>query len=139
MIFIPLDVETRWNALYLMMLKAQENKGSITRFARAHLEVVDIIPIEDEWKVCEIMERVLEPFYDFTRLVSKDQPCLPETLGTMWGLDDLLDDVFRADGQFGDIGDDIRAAFHASVAQVEEYMSLINDNIMYYAAAVLDP
>jgi hypothetical protein len=48
------------------MLKAQENKGSITCFAHAHPEVADIILTEDEWKVCEIMERVLEPFYDFT-------------------------------------------------------------------------
>jgi hypothetical protein len=29
-IMIPLDVDTRWNALYLMMLKARENKASIT-------------------------------------------------------------------------------------------------------------
>jgi hypothetical protein len=54
-------------------------------------------------------------------------------------LDDLLDDVSKADGQFGDVGDNIQAAFAAGVAQVEEYTSLINDNIMYYAAAVLDP
>jgi hypothetical protein len=57
----------------------------------------------------------------------------------MWGLDNLLDNVFKADSQFGDVGDDIQATFYARVAQVEEYMSLINDNIMYYAAAVLDP
>jgi hypothetical protein len=121
------------------MLKARENRGSITRFAREHPEVEPIVPTREEWKLCEVMERVLKPFYDFTCSVSKDQPCLPETIGIMWGLDDLLDDVSRADGQFGDVGDDIRCAFQAGVAQVEEYTSLINDNILYYAAAILDP
>lgn len=43
------------------------------------------------------------------------------------------------DGQFGDIGDNIREAFKAGVSVVEDYQSKINDNIMYYAAAILDP
>jgi hypothetical protein len=47
-ISIPLDVETRWNALYLMMLKARENRGSITRFAREHPEVEPIVPTREE-------------------------------------------------------------------------------------------
>jgi hypothetical protein len=64
-----------------MMLKARENKGSIPRFARSHLEVADIILTDEEWKVCEVIERVLEPFYDFTRSISKEQPCLLETIG----------------------------------------------------------
>ena len=48
---------------------------------------------------------VLEPFYDFTRSVSKDQPCLPEIIGIMWGLDDLLDDVSKANSQFRDVSE----------------------------------
>jgi hypothetical protein len=63
---------------------------------------------------------------------------LPDTLGIIWGLDDLLDDVSKVDGQFGDVGDDIRDAFKVGVKQVEEYTSLINDNVIYYAAAILD-
>jgi hypothetical protein len=124
---------------FLMMFKARQNKGSITRFARANLEVQHLVPTEQEWSTCEIMERVLEPFYDFTRSVSKEKPCLPETLGIMWGLDDLLDDVGNATGQFGDVGNDIREAFKAGVALVEEYTKLINENMMYYAASILDP
>jgi hypothetical protein len=138
-VLIPLDVETRWNALYLMMFKARANKGAIIRFARAYPEVQHLVPTEEEWKTCEIMERCLEPFYDWTRSVSKAKPCLPETIGIMWGLDDLLDDINKKEGQFGDVGDDIREAFKAGVEVVDEYQKLINENIMYYAAAVLDP
>ena len=53
-------------------------------------------------------------------------------------MDDLLDDVKKVDGQFGNIGNDIRAAFSTRIEQVEEYTSLINDNVMYYTAAILD-
>jgi hypothetical protein len=122
-----------------MMLKAREHRGSITHFGRAFSEVQHLIPTEEEWATCEVIERVLEPFYDFTRSVSKDQPCLPESIGIIWGLDDLLDDVSKKEGQFGDVGDDIQEAFQAGVAQIDEYTKLINENIMYYAAAVLDP
>jgi hAT family C-terminal dimerisation region len=122
-----------------MMAKAQEHKASIIRFGRQYSKVQALIPTDEEWSTIETMERVLAPFYNYTLSVSKDQLCLPETLGIMWGLDDLLDDVQNKDGQFGDIGDDIQDAFATGVAQVEEYNSLINENIMYHVAAVLDP
>jgi hypothetical protein len=48
----------------------------------------------------------------------------------MWGLDDLLDDIQKKDGQFGDVGDNIREAFAAGVQQAEEYNALINENIV---------
>jgi hypothetical protein len=54
-------------------------------------------------------------------------------------LDDLLDNISKANSQFSDVSDDIRCAFQAGVAQVKEYTSLINNNILYYAAAILDP
>jgi hypothetical protein len=56
----------------------------------------------------------------------------------MWGLDDLLDDVIKADGQFRDVGDDIRQAFSAGVTELDKHITYINDNVMYFAAAVLD-
>jgi hypothetical protein len=82
------------------------------------------------------------PFYDHTRSVSKDQPCLLETIEIMWGLDDLLDDIQNSDSfnsKFGDISDDIRDAFKAGIETVDNWMKDINDNIMYYAAHILDP
>jgi hypothetical protein len=136
---IPLDVNTRWNALYLMMLKTRKNKGAIIKFARQNTEVEHLIPTESQWKTYEVMERVLEPFYDFTCAVSRDQPSLPETLGIIWRLDDLLDEVSKIDGQFGDVGNDIRAAFASGVVTVDHWMKEINDNIIYHTAAVLDP
>jgi hypothetical protein len=47
-IIIPLDVDTRWNSLYLMMLKARQNKASITRFVRHYPEVKSIVLTDKE-------------------------------------------------------------------------------------------
>ena len=63
-----------------MMFKAQEHKASIVKFTRSNPEVQHLIPNEAEWETVKVMERVLMPFYDHTRSVSKDQPCLPETI-----------------------------------------------------------
>jgi hypothetical protein len=138
-IMIPLDVDTRWNSVYLMMFRARANRGAITRFGRSNLEVQHLVPTDQEWEMAEVMERCLEPFYDWTLSVSGVKPSLPETIGIMWGLDDLLDDIQKSDSRYGDVPVDIRQAFLAGVAVVDEYTKLINDNIMYYAAAILDP
>jgi hypothetical protein len=60
----------------------------------------------------------------------------------MWGLDNLLDNIQNGDSfnsKFGDISNDIRDAFRASVKTVDNWIKDINDNIMYYAAYILDP
>jgi hypothetical protein len=64
-----------------MVLKARENKGAIIKFVRQNTEVEHLIPTKSQWKTCEVIERVLELFYNFTCAVSRDQPLLPETLG----------------------------------------------------------
>jgi hypothetical protein len=47
--------------------------------------------------------------------------------------------IQKRDGQFGDVGDDIRAAFQKGVETDDKWLQEINDNIMYYAASILDP
>jgi hypothetical protein len=61
---IPLNIKTRWNALYLIIFKARANKGAIGRFTRAYPEVQYLIPLENEWTTYEVMERYLKLFYD---------------------------------------------------------------------------
>jgi hypothetical protein len=60
---IPLDIDTRWNALYLMMATALDQKASIIRFGRQYPEAQALIPTDEDWKQIEIIERVLSPFY----------------------------------------------------------------------------
>jgi hypothetical protein len=55
-----------------MIFKAQEHKASIIKFARLNPEVQHLIPNKAKWETIKVIERVLMPFYDYTRLVSKD-------------------------------------------------------------------
>jgi hypothetical protein len=57
----------------------------------------------------------------------------------MWGLDDLLNDVGNAEGQFGDVGVDIRLVFQAGVNKLQEYHDFCRENIIYYVSHALDP
>lgn len=95
-ILIPLDVSTRWNALYLMMSKAYQHREAIQRLARMFPQLHPLVPTDREWEVAATLEKVLQPLYNFTVSVSRAQLCLPDILGLMWGLDDLLDDVSNA-------------------------------------------
>jgi hypothetical protein len=61
-IMIPLDVDTRWNGLYLMMATALNQKASIIRFGRQYPEVQALVLTDEDWAQIEIMERVLSPF-----------------------------------------------------------------------------
>ena len=65
-----------------------------------------------------MLERVLFLFYEFTLSVSRAQPCLPESIGILWGLDDLLQEVAKAEGMFGDVGPEIRVAFDYNISSV---------------------
>jgi CRISPR/Cas system-associated exonuclease Cas4 (RecB family) len=55
------------------------------------------------------------------------------------GFDDLLDDVRNAEGQFGDVGADIRLAFQARVGKLQDYHDVCRENIIYYISHALNP
>jgi hypothetical protein len=63
---IPLDVDTRWNSLYLMAETIRANQGAFKLFVRKYKKAAILVPIDTDWKMCEQIERVLAPFYDFT-------------------------------------------------------------------------
>jgi hypothetical protein len=110
-VFIPLDVTTRWNSLYLMMQIARKHKTQITLFGRSHPACQHPIPTDQEWEHCEQVERCMEPFYNHILAVSNEVPCLPEYAGIMWGLVDLVNDVIEGEGDYAGIGRDLKEAF----------------------------
>ena len=137
-IYIPLDVETRWNALFNMMWKAREHSKEITVFARQFPALKHLVPTDVEWEKCAQVERALEPFYNHTLSISNSTPSLNETVGIMWGLDDLFDDIRNKENLFEDVDPNIQAAFEAGMAELEKYQQLIRENDLYYVAHILD-
>ncbi|KAH9206527.1 hypothetical protein DL95DRAFT_247510, partial [Leptodontidium sp. 2 PMI_412] len=54
-------------------------------------------------------------------------------------LNDLLDDMSRVDGSFGDVRDNIRTAFAAAIKKCDDYIKIVKNNDIYFAAHVLNP
>jgi hypothetical protein len=138
-IFTPLDVNSRWNGLYLMMQVARKYKAQISRYGRDHPTCQYLVPTEVEWEMCEQVERCLEPFYNHTLTVSNDVPSLPQYLGIMWGLTDLLDDVSSGEGVYGGISSDLQSAFESAKDVLKKRTDYMIDNDLYFAAHALDP
>ena len=137
---IPLDVDTRWNALYLMMIVARKYMKEIAQFGRKYPACKHLIPTEAEWVLCEQVERCLEPFYNHTLTVSNNVPSLPQYLGIMWGLEDLLDAVSSGEAPYDNItSSDLKGAFEAAKEALGTWRDHMLDNDIYFAAHVLDP
>jgi hypothetical protein len=138
-VFIPLDVDTRWNSIYLIMSVARKYRHQIARFGRDHPTCKHLIPTKAEWSLCEQVKRTMEPFYNHTLTVSNDVPALPQYLSIMWGLTDLLNDVSNSEGQYGDICLDLKAGFKAAKESLQKWLDYMLDFDLVFAAHVLDP
>lgn len=81
----------------------------------------------------------MEPFYNHTLTVSRQVPSLPEYLGIMWGLDDLIEEVTSGGEPYGDIADDLKRAFGFAKVKLDSYTEKTMESTLVFAAHVLDP
>ncbi|PMD51266.1 uncharacterized protein K444DRAFT_601551 [Hyaloscypha bicolor E] len=77
--------------------------------------------------------------YNHTLTVSNEVPSLPQYLGIMWGLEDLLEAVSSGEEPYIDIGPDLKGGFEAAKETLTKWGNLTLENDIYYAAHVLDP
>jgi hypothetical protein len=85
------------------------------------------------------MHKVLKPFWDHTNTVSKACLIIVESLPIYWNLDDILDDIKKAEGNFHDITKDIQDAVETEIQKLGKFIKIMDGNILYYVAAILDP
>jgi hypothetical protein len=64
-----LDVPTRWNSTYLMLLSALEYRTAFETLDSQDLSYLDL-PSLDEWKMAHLLCEIFKPFYDATNVVS---------------------------------------------------------------------
>jgi hypothetical protein len=136
---INYDVDTRWNSTYNMVTEAIRLRRELTQFIRTHPEVGVLQLVDTEWSTLEQIKSVLEPFWEYTNHVSRSCPSLVDSLPIYWALDDLLDDVRMAKGQFKDVDVDLREAVESATTKMDNFTRKMDGNILYYVAAVLDP
>ena len=93
---------------------------------------------DDEWSTLQQVAKILKPFWDHTNSVSKACPTIVESLPIYWSLDDLLNDVRNAEGDFEDVNIEIRDAVERGIRKMNKFARKMDDNLLYYVASVLD-
>ncbi|KAJ5413612.1 hypothetical protein N7509_000239 [Penicillium cosmopolitanum] len=136
---VSYDVDTRWNSTYLMIQDALRLQTELGQFVQIHPEVQALQLIDDEWSTLQQVAKILKPFSDHTNSVSKACPTIVESLPIYWSLDDLLNDVRNAEGDFEDVNIEIRDAVERGIRKMNKFARKMDDNLLYYVASVLDP
>ncbi|KAJ5704488.1 hypothetical protein N7536_000177 [Penicillium majusculum] len=117
-------------------LRLQKELG---QFVRMHPEVHALQINENEWSILQQVAKVLKPFWDHTNSVSKSCPTIVESLPIYWSLDDLLDEIQKAEGDFEDVDTEIRDAVERGIQKMNKFARKMDTNLLYYVASVLDP
>ena len=105
---VSYDVDTRWTSTYLMIQDALRLQTELGEFVRIHPEVQALQLTDDEWPRLQQVAKAPKPFWDHTNSVSKARPTIVESLPIYWSLDDLLDGVRNAQGDFEEVSIEIR-------------------------------
>jgi hypothetical protein len=136
---VSYDVDTRWNSTYIMIQDALRLQTELGQFVRIHPELQALQLTDDEWSTLQQVAKILKPFWDHTNSVSKACPTIVEILPIYWSLDDLLNDVRNAEGDFEDVNIEIRDAVERGIRKMNKFARKMDDNLLYYVASVLDP
>lgn len=133
------DVDTRWNSAYDMIDQFLELEAEYTVFVDTHPQVKCLLPSSEEIVALYQLRNVLKPFKDHTLKVSEVMPPISQSLDIYWDLEALLDDVVKGVGDFADLDMSIRNAFSKGKAKHVTYMRKLDDQMMLFAAHILDP
>jgi hypothetical protein len=136
---VSYDVDTRWNSTYIMIQDALRLQTELGQFVRIHPEVQALQLTDGDWSTLQQVAKILKPFWDHTNSVSKTCPTIVESLPIYWSLDDLLNDVQNAEGDFEDVSIEIRNAVERGIQKMNKFARKMDDNLLYYVASVLDP
>ncbi|CAG8661889.1 10401_t:CDS:2 [Ambispora gerdemannii] len=65
-----LDVITRWNSIYLMLISTIPYKSVFERLALRDASFEPLMPSDEEWKKANSLCNFLKPFYEITNIIS---------------------------------------------------------------------
>ncbi|KAH7418899.1 hypothetical protein BKA64DRAFT_564997, partial [Cadophora sp. MPI-SDFR-AT-0126] len=85
------------------------------------------------------LQKVLKPFKDHTLKVSEVMPSISQSLDIYWDLEALLDNVIEGVSDFTALNISIQNAFSKGKAKHVTYIKKLDNQIMLFAAHILDP
>ena len=84
------------------------------------------------------MCKVLKPFQDHTNTVSKACPTITKSLLVYQNLDNVLDNIKKAEGDFEGVTKEIQDTVRAGIQKLNKFMKKMDGNILYYVAVILN-
>jgi hypothetical protein len=135
--FISYDVDTRWNATYLMLKAGLAARRQINEWVNMY-GTVPAFALHD-WKYMEAIVLVLSRFYEHTELVSRTLPQISFVIPIFYDLHDLINEASNKIGEFVDLDQDIVYAVSTSLEKYKKYYNFMDGVDAYYIAQLLDP
>jgi len=137
--FVQYDVDTRWNSTYDMIHDALKLKLQLIQYIKDEPELEQLILLPQDWELLKQLCDVLKSFSEYTKALSEGRPTITTAFGVYFELSDLLKSVTLRTGQWASYHQSITTAVQAGLVKFEKYWSLLDNQLIYYIAAVLDP
>ena len=133
------DVDTRWNAMYDMILQYLDLCDEYEAFIATHSQTKHLKLTNEEKLALHQIAFVLKPFKDMTLDVSESMPSIVRSLEKYWDLDDILEQVTTGAGKYAELDQSLRKAFASGRKKYVKYAEKLKKNSLLYAAHILDP
>jgi hAT family C-terminal dimerisation region len=133
------DVDTRWNAMYDMILQYLDLCDEYEAFIATHPQTKHLKLTNEEKLALHQIAFVLKPFKDMTLDVSESMPSIVRSLEKYWDLDDILEQVTTGAGKYAELDQSLRKAFASGRKKYVKYAKKLKENSLLYAAHILDP
>ncbi|CAG8732451.1 24525_t:CDS:2 [Dentiscutata erythropus] len=126
----PLDCETRWNSMFLILQSAIELKAIIIRLKDKDKTFPDV-PSKEEWKKAKSIYSVLEPFYKCTLKMSSN--FYPTINNTHFSILDIRIYLFKMKS---DLNISVRKISLPIIEKFNKYWK--NNSLLYIIVYILD-
>jgi hypothetical protein len=132
-----IDVSTRWNSTYDMLVRAHELKEVIsdTFYQHKNKELFTLVLSDDEWNCVEQLIQVLSPLKEATLLASKKGESLMVT--NMIPIYDYCTEMLKESLKIFDENDDIYVGIEDAIEKLNHYYDKVSP--MVGIALILDP
>ena len=137
---VQYDVDTRWNATYIMLGDAIRCKAELVRLIRLFPRELELYSLDTtDWMFVQQLFDVLKPFNEFCKLVSSGRPTITTSTGIYFHLAKHLKMAGAREGIYANYDVLITNAVYGSLQLFNKYYSAMDQSIIYYVASVLDP
>jgi hypothetical protein len=92
-----------------------------------------------DWVFFTQLSTVLQPFNEYTKLVSEGRPVIGTVTGIYFELVEFFDKATRREGEYAQYDIRITNAVQAGKEKFEKYGGFIKETLIYYITSVLDP